>query len=33
MTVGVDLTEASLAMPTWRSWRLSRRDRLDPARS
>src|SRR6266487_4146897 len=26
-----DPTEASLAMPTWRSWRLCRRDRLDPA--
>src|SRR6266487_7108980 len=28
-----DPTEASLAMPTWRSWRLCRRDRLNPAGS
>src|SRR6266487_4558081 len=28
-----DPTEASLAMPTWRSWRLCRRARLNPAGS
>jgi hypothetical protein len=33
MTVGIDLTEASLAMPSWRSWRLCRRGRFDQVQS
>jgi hypothetical protein len=33
MTVGIDLTEASLAMPFWRPWWLCRRGRFNPVES